>query len=194
MKRRGFLRRVLGTTAIAAIAPDILKQIEEYEYVVEGKPRPSKIQGHHAHMMIVDDHFPEGGFWAISDQKIIAWSTAQGVTLNMIQPVLDVTSLDTIGGYREFISGFSASMEATFQIDNLHIVDHAKFREHFEEEGSAMDIVSTIPDGVNGPVHTFSGEGIVTEFGIIDVVDFEEEEIIGSATFKITGELIRNDD
>ena len=180
MERRGFLRRLLGSAAVAVIAPDILAQIEEYQYVVEGKPRQGKLQGKRYSHIVIDDTFIEGrGFWAMYEGEMIAWSDACEVSLNMEAQPIDVTSRDA--PYATFRPG---PMQASFTIDNLHIVNPMKFHELFEELGATLDIVATVGET---PI-TFSGQGIITEHSISANMD---NEVIASATFIISGELIQ---
>jgi len=201
MERRGFLKRLLGSAAIAVIASDVLKQIEEYEYVVEGKPRPKKLSPLDKLKKDLEEtsnntFIAGAGFWAIHEHRMVGWSEEQGVTLNMEQDPIEVTSMDTPSGMREFISG---RMRATFQIDNLHIMDPTKISELFNA-GETMDVVAAIPGTGGGVSSTFTGQGLITELNMFAGIGTgfpaisTQDEINASVRFQIVGALIRNDE
>jgi len=189
MERRGFLKRLLGTAAVAVIAPDILAQIEEYQYVVEGKPRQGKLQGKRYSHIVPDDTFIEGrGFWAIHEGEMIVRSYAEGVALNMLARPIN-TPISSELPWETYRPG---PMEVEFEINHLQIVNEVKFQEIWNA-GTAMDIVATMNmtpgTGKEETITTFSGQGILTSINVSGMVS--ESALTSSATFIISGELIQ---
>jgi hypothetical protein len=161
---------------------DIYKLIEEYQHVVEGKPRPSKIQGAHASHIIIDDLKLEGkGAWIFHEERVIARSSVDAsVSLNFESNTIP----DQVSSEVPYVTFTPGPMEMTLEIDKLFIVDHATMRQ-IEEEIGLMNIV------IDNGSTTFTGRGYLISLGIAAAVD---DVMTSSATFKIEGELIRNDD
>jgi len=100
MDRRTFFKDLLLGTAGVVIAPKLFDQIVEAPY----KKPPSEIFVY------------EEGFWLFREDKLVAYSSKSGVTLEMYNNPIDVSSNAEI----MFIQGKS---EAFYTIDDLKVID-----------------------------------------------------------------------
>jgi len=102
----------------------------------------------------------------------------------MTRDFIDVTSLDSIGGYREFITGFrdagtiSLSMNFTRDSYDLMLKDF--------ESPTANNYEIILPDD---DVTSFEFEGLVTEVPLTIPTD---DKITADVTIKITGQVVMN--
>jgi len=102
----------------------------------------------------------------------------------MTRDFIDVTSLDSTGGYREFITGFrdagtiSLSMNFTRDSYDLMLTDF--------ESPNANNYEIILPDV---DVTSFEFEGLVTEVPLTIPTD---DKITADVTIKITGQVVMN--
>jgi predicted secreted protein len=102
----------------------------------------------------------------------------------MTRDFIDVTSLDSTGGYREFITGFrdagtiSLSMNFTRDSYDLMLTDF--------ESPTANNYEIILPDV---DVTSFEFEGLVTEVPLTIPTD---DKITADVTIKITGQVVMN--
>jgi len=102
----------------------------------------------------------------------------------MTRDFIDVTSLDSTGGYREFITGFrdagtiSLSMNFTRDSYDLMLTDF--------ESPNANNYEIILPDD---DVTSFEFEGLVTEVPLTIPTD---DKITADVTIKITGQVVMN--
>ena len=102
----------------------------------------------------------------------------------MTRDFIDVTSLDSTGGYREFITGFrdagtiSLSMNFTRDSYDLMLKDF--------ESPNANNYEIILPDV---DVTSFEFEGLVTEVPLTIPTD---DKITADVTIKITGQVVMN--
>jgi len=102
----------------------------------------------------------------------------------MTRDFIDVTSLDSTGGYREFITGFrdagtiSLSMNFTRDSYDLMLTDF--------ESPTANSYEIILPDA---DVTSFEFEGLVTEVPLTIPTD---DKITADVTIKITGQVVMN--
>lgn len=99
----------------------------------------------------------------------------------MTRDFIDVTSLDSTGGYREFIAGFrdggTVVLNMNFTIDTWQLM-----KDDFEDDGVvAYSIELPDSDGT-----TISFNGLVTECPITIPTD---DKVTADVTIKVTGEV-----
>ena len=101
---------------------------------------------------------------------------------SMSRDTIDVTSLDSTGGYREFIAGFRDA--GTIQLNvNFTIAGYNSLKDDFESD-SARDYQIVLPDA---GATTFEFAALVTEIPLEIPMD---DKITMSVTLKITGQVI----
>jgi predicted secreted protein len=97
---------------------------------------------------------------------------------------IDVTTLDSVDGYREFIGGFrdggTVSLPMNFTRDT-----YDKMNEDFEDN-DRKNYQIVLPDG---DVTSFEFEGLVTELGLAIPAD---DKITADVSIKISGKVIIN--
>ena len=97
---------------------------------------------------------------------------------------IDVTSLDSTGGYREFISSFrdggTVSLEMNFTSDTYDVMD-----EDFEAD-TTNNYEIVFPDA---GTTSFEFTGIVTELSISASVG---SQVTSSVSIKVTGQITKN--
>lgn len=99
----------------------------------------------------------------------------------MSREFIDVTSLDSSGGYREYITGFRDGGEVTLEM-NFTIGGYAQLKVDFEADES-HNYQITLPD--TGTT-TFTFAAYVTDMPLSVVPD---DKVTVSVTFKITGQV-----
>ncbi|MCK9281385.1 MAG: phage tail tube protein [Melioribacteraceae bacterium] len=98
---------------------------------------------------------------------------------NLSRDTIDVTSLDSTGGYREFIPGFRDGGEISLDMNFTHD-GFADLKADFEMEG-VWDYQIVF---ANTDVTTFDFAGIITAIGIAVPMD---DKVTASVTIKISG-------
>ena len=100
----------------------------------------------------------------------------------MTRDFIDVTSLDSTGGYREFIAGFRDGGTVVLNM-NFTIATWGLMKDDFENDAAvAYSIV--LPDS-NGT--TISFNGLVTECPVTIPTD---DKVTADVTIKVTGEVV----
>jgi len=103
---------------------------------------------------------------------------------SMSRDTIDVTSLDSVGGYREFIGGFRDS--GTLQLSmNFSRSTFGTMKTDFESDTS-QNYEIVLPDAENT---TLVFVGLVTELPLEITAD---DKITSSVTLKITGQVTVN--
>jgi len=103
---------------------------------------------------------------------------------SMSRDTIDVTSLDSVGGYREFIGGFRDS--GTLQLSmNFSRSTFGTMKTDFESDTS-QNYEIVLPDAENT---TLEFVGLVTELPLEITAD---DKITSSVTLKITGQVTVN--
>lgn len=103
---------------------------------------------------------------------------------SMTRDFIDVTSLDSTGGYREFIAGFRDGGTVSFTM-NFTAESYGVMKADFEDD-SPQNYEIVLPD----EDHTsFEFEGLVTELPIEIPVD---DKVSANVTIKIAGRVIVN--
>jgi predicted secreted protein len=106
----------------------------------------------------------------------------------MTRDVIDVTSLDSTGGYREFITGFRNSGTVTLAM-NFTRVTYEVMLADFESD----DLVSyeiALPDGTDGALEsTIEFDGLVTELPMTIPAD---DKVTADITIQISGPIDLN--
>jgi predicted secreted protein len=102
----------------------------------------------------------------------------------MTRDTIDVTSLDSTGGYREFITGFRDAGTLTLTM-NFTRSTFNTMKEDFESD-TAKNYEIVLPDDENT---TLEFEGLVTELPLEISPD---DKITASVTIKITGQVTVN--
>ena len=100
---------------------------------------------------------------------------------NMSRDTIDVTSLDSTGGYREFIGGFRDGGELTMEM-NFTIAGFDLMKDDFES-AALRDYQVVLSDTGNT---TLEFAGLVTSLGLTVPMD---DKITASVTIKISGEV-----
>ena len=101
---------------------------------------------------------------------------------SMTRAFIDVTSLDSTGGYREFITGFRDAGTISLKM-NFTTASYAFIKEDFQKvAANAYKIVLSDPG-----LSTLEFEGLVTELPLPIPTD---DKISADCTIKITGEVI----
>ena len=101
---------------------------------------------------------------------------------SMTRAFLDVTSLDSTGGYREFITGFRDAGTISLKM-NFTAATYAAIKEDFQS-AVANQYLITLSDTA---LSTLEFEGLVTELPLSIPTD---DKISADCTIKISGEVI----
>jgi predicted secreted protein len=125
--------------------------------------------------------------------KFQRWSGSAWVTLaevnsitgpTMTRSFIDVTSLDSTGGYREFITGFRDAGTIALKMNFTRASYHAMKTDF--ESAVAQNYQIVLPD----TEHTaFEFEGLVTEIPLTIPTD---DKITADVTIKITGDVVES--
>lgn len=100
---------------------------------------------------------------------------------SMTRAFLDVTSLDSTGGYREFITGFRDAGTISLKM-NFTTASYAFMKEDFQKvAANAYKIILSDPG-----LSSLEFEGLVTELPLSIPTD---DKITADVTIKITGEV-----
>lgn len=100
---------------------------------------------------------------------------------NKSRGTIDVTSLDSTGGYKEFIGSFRDGGTVTLNM-NFTRATYDDFNDDFEsEDKQTYDIV--LPDAGNT---TFSFSGLVTDLGLAIPM---EDKVSADVSIKISGQV-----
>ena len=100
---------------------------------------------------------------------------------SMTRAFLDVTSLDSTGGYREFITGFRDAGTISLKM-NFTTASYAFMKEDFQKvAANAYQIILSDPG-----LSSLEFEGLVTELPLSIPTD---DKITADVTIKITGEV-----
>ena len=100
---------------------------------------------------------------------------------SMTRAFIDVTSLDSTGGYREFITGFRDAGTISLKM-NFTTASYAFIKEDFQKvAANAYKIVLSDPG-----LSTLEFEGLVTELPLSIPTD---DKISADCTIKVTGEV-----
>jgi predicted secreted protein len=94
---------------------------------------------------------------------------------------IDVTSLDSTGGYREFITGFKDGGELTFTM-NMANAEYDKLRTDFDTD-TAREYKVELPDSDES---IFSFSGLVTN---IPLSVSPDDKVTVDVTIKVTGQV-----
>jgi predicted secreted protein len=118
--------------------------------------------------------------WSGSDWEALAEvNSITGPT--MTRSFIDVTSLDSIGGYREFITGFRDAGTISLKM-NFTAVTYRAMKADFESV-VAQNYEVVLPDETR---LTLEFEGLVTEIPLSIPTD---DKITADVTIKITGKV-----
>lgn len=98
---------------------------------------------------------------------------------NMTRNQIDVTNLDSISGYREFITGFRDGGELTLSM-NFTRDSYDDFLVAFQDD-APKEFIITLPD--TGAT-TFTFSGLVTRLGMAIPLD---DKVTSDVTIKISG-------
>ena len=117
-----------------------------------------------------------------------AWASVGEVTTisgpSMSRETIDVTSLGSTGGYREFIPGFRSPGTLTFTM-NFNRTDYAAMKADFEDD-SAQDYELILPDTDKTSLEF---QALVTELPLnLD----SGSQITCNVSFQITGQITVN--
>jgi len=103
---------------------------------------------------------------------------------SMTRDFIDVTSLDSTGGYREFIAGFrdagTVALSMNFTRDTYELM-----KDDFESD-TVQNYEIVLPDVENT---TLEFEGLVTELPLTIPTD---DKVTADATIKVTGQVVIN--
>jgi predicted secreted protein len=99
---------------------------------------------------------------------------------NKTRDTIDVTSLDSEGGYREFIAGFRDGGEVSLEM-NFTYATYDIINDDFESEDS-VNYQIELPDGTS-----FTFTGLVTAVGLAVPLD---DKVTSSVTVKISGQVV----
>lgn len=128
----------------------------------------------------VGTHFRrwDGGNWI----NLAEINSINGPTKS--RDTIDVTSLDSTGGYREFIGGFrdggTVTLPMNFTRDSYELMNN-----DFESD-VIQNYEILLPDL---EVTSFEFEGVVTELGLAVPVD---DKITADVTIKVSGKVVIN--
>ena len=100
---------------------------------------------------------------------------------NMSRDTIDVTSLDSSGGYREFIAGFRDGGEVTLEM-NFSLATYDLMKDDFEQSDT-WNYRIILPD--TGATQ-FDFAGLVTSLGIAVPMD---DKVTSSVTIKVSGQV-----
>ena len=103
---------------------------------------------------------------------------------NKTRDTIDVTSLDSVGGYREFITSFRDGGEVTLEM-NFTLAGYNTLNDDFESE-DAREYKITLPDTGNTE---FDFDAYVTALGLGIPMD---DKVTAPVTLKITGPIRTN--
>jgi predicted secreted protein len=102
----------------------------------------------------------------------------------MSRDTIDVTSLDSVGGYRELIAGFRKAGTVALKM-NFTGATYGLMKDDFESD-DAQNYEIVLPDDENT---TLEFEGFVTELPLTIPAD---DKITADATIQITGQVTVN--
>ena len=115
--------------------------------------------------------------------KYVALAEVNSITgPSMTRAFLDVTSLDSTGGYREFITGFRDAGTISLKM-NFTAASYAAVKEDFQS-AVANQYLITLSDTT---LSSLEFEGLVTELPLSIPTD---DKISADCTIKISGEVI----
>lgn len=100
---------------------------------------------------------------------------------NKTRAVIDVTSLDSTGGYREFIGGFRDGGEVTLEM-NFTPSGFDQMNDDFESD-SSRDYKIVLP---NTEATEFLFTALVTDLGMAVPMD---DKVTANVTLKVTGQV-----
>ena len=100
---------------------------------------------------------------------------------NMSRDTIDVTSLDSTGGYREFIGGFRDGGEISLEM-NFTFAGYEAMKTDFESSDK-QDYQIVMPDAGNT---TFDLSGFVSSIGMAVPTD---DKVTATVTIKISGQV-----
>lgn len=100
---------------------------------------------------------------------------------NMSRDTIDVTNLDSTGGYREFIGGFRDGGEVNLEM-NFTLAGYDQMKDDFESD-ALVDYQIVLPD--TGAT-TLQFSAFVTSLGVSVPTD---DKVTASVTFKISGAM-----
>lgn len=117
-----------------------------------------------------------------SDPTFTAIAEVNSITgPNLSRGTIDVTSLDSTGGYREFIGGFRDGGEVSLEM-NFTLDGYDKMKDDFESS-VLRDYQIILPD--TGAT-TFEFSGLVTAIGMGIPLD---NKVTSSVTIKVSGQI-----
>lgn len=99
---------------------------------------------------------------------------------SMTKDTIDVTSLDSIGGYREFITGFRDAGTLSLTMNFVRST-YDLMKEDFDSD-AAGNYEIVLPDGTS-----LEFEGLVTE---LPMEISPDDKITASVTIKLTGQVV----
>jgi len=102
---------------------------------------------------------------------------------SMSRDTIDVTSLDSTGGYREFIAGFRDGGEITLNM-NFTVAGYDALKDDFESE-TRVDYKIVLDEGGTNET-SFDFEGLVTSLGLSVPMD---DKVTTDVTIKISGQV-----
>ena len=102
---------------------------------------------------------------------------------NMSRNTIDVTSLDSTGGYREFIAGFRDAGEVTLNM-NFSIAGYLGMLDDFESDTLQTYQITLDEGGTNESEFEFTG--LVTSLGMSVPMD---DKVTSDVTIKISSQI-----
>ena len=125
---------------------------------------------------------PVSGVGAVFKRNSVALAKVRNITgPSKTRDTIDVTSLDSTGGYREFIAGFRDGGEVSFELI-FTLPGYDVLNDDFESE-AVQSYSIELPDS-NTTTLAFSG--YVTSLGMSIPLD---DAIMSDVTIKITGQI-----
>lgn len=119
---------------------------------------------------------------------VLAWVAIAEVNSisgpSMTRDTIDVTSLDSTGGYRDFIAGFRDGGTVTLTM-NFTRATYDTMKDDFEND-SAQNYEVVLPDDDNT---SFEFEGLVTELPLEIPTD---DKVTANVTIKVVGQVTVN--
>ncbi len=117
--------------------------------------------------------------------SVAEWATLAEVNSiagpNKTRSTFDATSLDSTGGYREFIASFRDAGEVTLEM-NFTIASYNKMNDQFESDASEQYQIVMADDGLT----TLAFTAWCTAIGSSVPLD---DKVTSSVTLKITGQV-----
>jgi predicted secreted protein len=125
---------------------------------------------------------PVSGVGAVFNRNAVPVGFVRNITgPDLTRDTIDVTSIDSTGGYREFIGGFRDGGEFTFEM-LFTLEGYDPMKDDFES-ADLQSYTLVLPDSNNT---TFAFSGLVTGMSLAVPMD---DAIMSNVTIKISGQV-----